>query len=246
MSGAAKRSDSIAATACGTWLAELEKALALAGFRVVSWSRLNEAETQQKLSTQAAAQQLGADVVFMLNSLEATEIKGGASAGASFKYFEANNRGTRGAPVALEENDRAYFREFVKARGGEEKADAVTALASALDTTAILTRPGSPGEGAGEAMWFYRRIITHPVSSRRSERFLFGHDMVPNAQWYPIQVEAPAVQQVVALPTVATEDTMKTEVAAGVQDPYAAEKLDLVREIAKDFVARFRGVAPGN
>jgi hypothetical protein len=87
--GGSARSDLVLQTACGVWLAELEKALVKKGYRVSSWDALRQLEKQKNISTYDAAKQLGADLVFVFNSLEASPSKAGAKGAYSLKYFTA-------------------------------------------------------------------------------------------------------------------------------------------------------------
>ena len=58
----------------------LERSLAGAGYRVISGDALYrlEGSTSPRLSTYVAAQQLGADAVFVINSLETSDVQRGA------------------------------------------------------------------------------------------------------------------------------------------------------------------------
>ena len=74
VAGAGGQSQLIFQTNCGPWLGEIEKALSASGFKVYSWDALAKLEKQRGLSPYNAGRELGADVVFMLNSLEASDI----------------------------------------------------------------------------------------------------------------------------------------------------------------------------
>src|SRR6185503_3510084 len=69
--GATQSSGTILTTECAVWLAELERAVSNEGYRVISWDVLQRAERSGTGSIYEAAKRLGADLVFILNSLEA-------------------------------------------------------------------------------------------------------------------------------------------------------------------------------
>ncbi len=225
------RTETILATQCGVWLAELERALSQRGFRVTSWDALRQLERQKGISTYEAAKELGAEIVFVFNSLEASPVSAGAQAGASFRYFSSNPMGDRLAPLPLDEQTRREFKEFIGASVGRAAGSAVVALSSTLDSTAINTTNG-------EAIWFYRWTVTSPVKSRRGMQFLFGR--IPGTPWRVAVPERqePSVAKV-ETPSLLTEDVEETQVSGSPEDPYAAERLALFRAAANDFVTRF-------
>jgi hypothetical protein len=237
VTGESQRTDAIVKTMCGTWLAELEKALVKANFRVVSWDSLHGLERSKNLPAYVAAKELGADVLFLFNSLEASDVKAGGEAGARFQYFASDERGTKGQPFPLPDNERLALRNFVQAKTkvftGKEAAG-VVALSSTLDSTAILT-------STGESVWFYRNTTVKPVTKDTGARFLFAKY---NGAWYPASRD---FQLVAAIPsvTMSAEDVMQGSVSAS-KDPYATERLDLVRSVANDFVGRFRSGQAGD
>src|SRR5262249_28618532 len=56
--GAASRTATIVTTDCGVWMAELERSLSKAGYRVASWKAVNGIVNSERLSAIAAAQRL--------------------------------------------------------------------------------------------------------------------------------------------------------------------------------------------
>lgn len=237
VTGEAHHTQEIVQTACGVWLSELERSLVRAQFRVVSWDSLRGLERSENLPAYAAAQKLGADIVFLFNSLEASNVKAGSEAAMSHRYFHSNAKGEQLAPYPMADEERAPIREFVKAKLGtpaEATADAgVTALSATLDATAILT-------DSGESVWFYRNTTVEPVSGTEGMRFLFEKH---GNQWYPAEPERPKVQKI-ETSTVSAVDSTGVSVQA-TKDPYKQERLALVRAVARDFVSRFRNGTSG-
>jgi hypothetical protein len=233
------RTKTILATQCGVWLAELERALTSAKFRVISWDALRGMERQKSLSPYEAGKVLGADIVFVFNSLDASPVKAGASAGASFKYFVSDARGAKGPPLALDDQTRAMFKDFAKRAAGGDGGDAqqVVALSSSLDSTAIPTGLNDAKIG-GESIWFYRRTVTLPIKTTKGMRFLFGR--MPFGAWQPAAPWVPPQMAVPQGPRLQTEDVTESQVSGSVDDAYAAERLELIRAAATDFVDKFR------
>jgi hypothetical protein len=234
MTGASRAGETqtILSTDCGVYLSELERAFTSHDYRVFSWDALRGLERQKNLSPYAAGKELGADIVFVFNSLDAAPVQAGAQSGASFKYFASDPKGTRLDPLALDDATRSTFREFAKSQAGADPANQVVALSSTLDSTAIVT-------SGGESVWFYRRTVTRPVRTRRGMRFLFGRTL--GGPWTPAipDVPVPLGAAPPPPPQVKTEDVTESHVAATAADPYAAEKLQLIRDAATDFVAKF-------
>ncbi|HEX7603209.1 MAG TPA: hypothetical protein VF316_16440 [Polyangiaceae bacterium] len=237
-SGVAHATESVLQTQCGFFLAEIERALAKQGFRVVSWDALCQLEHQKNLSTYDAARELKADVVFVFNSLEAGLTKAGSKTGVSFKYFHSDARGKRGSALALDDGTRQSFRDFAIKNAGAINKGAVSALSATLDTTAVLT-------DSGESIWFYRRTMTRPTKAASGVKLLFGR-AGGLGTWQPAR---PIDTQIAANPIsrLSTEDVSETQVDAQNDDPDKAEKLELIRMNAEDFVVSFRsgtGVQP--
>jgi hypothetical protein len=258
VTGVGSRSQTIVQTRCGVWLSELERAFASAGFRVMSWDALKQAGAD----SYAAAKKMGADVVFVFNSLDVSEIRGGSTSSVAHRYFHSNAGGDKGPPYPLHDSERAGLRQYAEGALGsgqrsegdaafESKLEAwrqakaaglpvgeaprpegrVEALSSTLDSTAIVT-------DTGESVWFYRYTATRPVIEQTGMRFLFR---LEDNRWYPAEPASAAVTPAAATPSAASaEDVKHTVVAAGHQEEYGRERLQLVRAAATDFVERFR------
>jgi len=212
-------------SSCAVYVSELERALTRHDYRVVSWAALRALERQKSLAPYAAGKELGADIVFVFNSLDIAPIEAGGAVGASFRFFVSDEKGTRREPLALDEATRTKFREFANTHAGAVVANGVVALSSTIDSTAIATN-------AAEPVWVYRRNITKPVPPQAGMRFLFGRTS---------SVEGGRTEQpwTPATPQGKSDDGVRSEVSGGVADPYATQKLELMQEAARDFVTRF-------
>lgn len=238
VTGVSKQAQTIFQTTCGPWLSEIEKALSAAGFRVFSWDALRKLEKEKNMSTYTAGKELGADIVFVFNSLEAGDIKGGATSQGKFRYFSADAQGNALAPKPLDDQTRAAFKGLAQSvLKADFDAEQVLALSSIVDATAVAT-------GSGESVWFYRRTVTIPVQSNAGMKFLFGRYLLgdrPLDAWVPVPPERPQtlVQTGPAPVQMSTEDTVQSSVGTQV-DPFRARRLELIRTGAAEFVSAFK------
>jgi hypothetical protein len=237
VTGISDNTQMILQTTCGPWLGEIEKAFVGAGYRVISWDALWKLEKQKGLSPYNAGKELGAEVVFIFNSLDVGNIEGGTSTQGKFRYFDSNPSGAVLAPKALDEHDRTFFKTAAQVgfrlvtKGAAEKQ--ILALSSIIDAQAVLTE-------SGQSIWFYSRTVTVPTSEKRGMKFLFGR--YPGETFVPVAPEQAEVAAVEMAPTstLSTEDTVETSSGPG-RDPYQAKRLELIRAGAAELVRAFQG-----
>jgi hypothetical protein len=242
VTGESKETQAIAQTQCGVWLAELEKALVKAQFRVVSWDALRGLERSENLPAYKAAEKLGADVLFLFNSVEASDVAPGGKAGSRLRYYRSNERGERLEPYPMTDAQRTPLRISVEGvmqqLARPTVADAstmnVTALAATIDATAVLTH-------SGESIWFYRNRTVKPLQATIGREFLFVKYM---NTWNLTRREMPKAIMIPQAEVLSSEDSSQTTIGA-VRDPFAVQRLDLVRTVAQDFVDRYRSGRPG-
>lgn len=242
VTGIAKHTDAIALTQCGVWLAELEKALVGAQFRVVSWDALRGLERSENLPAYKAAEKLGADVLFLFNSVEASNVAPGGKAGSRLRYYRSNERGEKLAPYPMTEAQRTPLRISVEGvmqqlaapTVADKSTMNVTALAAMLDATAVLTK-------SGESIWFYRNRTMKPLQATIGREFLFVKYM---NRWNITRRDLPQAVLIPRAEMLQAEDSSQATMGAS-SDPYAVERLDLVRTVAQDFVTRYRSGKPG-
>jgi hypothetical protein len=207
---------------CSAWLAELERALTAAGFRVLAWDALARLEQEKNLTTSSAAKELGADIAFVFNALAAEDVTAGSNPLPKHQYFESDERGTRGAPLELDEQTRSAFLAYTRSAAAKSiRPDEVIAVSASLDSTAIMTQ-------TGESIWFYRRTAAQPTKVRQGLRLLFGR--VEGGGWTPA---APSLDA----PPSSTDSDAK---APGAPPTYDEARLDLVRAGAEHFVQAFK------
>jgi hypothetical protein len=237
VTGLSDNSQTIFQTTCGPWLGEIEKAFVGAGYRVISSDALWKLEKQRNISTYNAGKELGAEVVFIFNSLDAGPIEGGSSTQGKFRYFDSDASGATLAPKALDERDRAFFKTAAQVglrlvtKGALEKE--VLALSSIFDVSAVLT-------DTGQSIWFYTRSVTIPTSEKRGMKFLFGR--YPGETYRPVAPDQVELEAATMEPqsTLSTEDTVESS-SAPTRDPYQRKRLELIRAGATELVRAFQG-----
>jgi hypothetical protein len=171
---------------------------------VLSWSTLMGIEHQQNVPVHVAAQQLGADIVVIVNDMYVGFADAGQKTEATYRYFLSDPQGSHVQPAQLFTADREWLKEFVRQRAGEVgTAQTARSLQARLNATVVLVKgfdagtpaavaPGSAAkpvapvapvaptpvpEGAarsGEAIWFYNRSVGTGAGGEKGVRFLFG------------------------------------------------------------------------
>jgi hypothetical protein len=133
-------------SSCGVPLQVLERTLTQAGLQVLSWSTLMGIEKDQHVPVHVAAQQLGADIVIIINEMYAGVPPAGAKAEASYHYFQSDEKGDRGGPAELLPNDRKFLKTFVRNVMGEDpKANGLKTIQASLNATVVLARGDAGG-----------------------------------------------------------------------------------------------------
>ncbi len=133
-------------TTCGIEMAELERALTKAGFRVISWNVLHNKVVKEEITPQAASQDLGAEVLFQINSLERSLVQAGQDARWERRFFQSNDKGEQLNPASLHVKEGEGLIQEIK-----NKEAALThqeRLSVTINASASLVK-------TGETIWFY-------------------------------------------------------------------------------------------
>jgi hypothetical protein len=188
---------------------------------VVAWDALWKLEREKSLSTYAAAKELGAEVVFVFNGLEAESVTAAASKLTKHEYFTSDERGRRGEALELDEGTRSAFLKYtLDAAKKSIPAESVILHSARLDSTAVVTL-------TGESIWFYRRAATAPTQAKQGLKLLFGR--VEGGGWTPATPLTEAGN--------AVEDGATSGPADGKSD---AALVELVRASAEHFVRAWK------
>ncbi|WP_173043883.1 hypothetical protein [Nitrospira sp. KM1] len=152
--GSAISKGAIMRTTCGVEMAELEKKLAKAGYRVISWKVL-EREMSNKVSATEAAGSLGAEALFQINSLERSQKHIGKDALWEREFYDTNESGAKIREHAFDDPTRAYFKKQYFDQF-ESNVD-LERLAITLDANAVFVK-------TGESIWYYRWTYADPAA----------------------------------------------------------------------------------
>ncbi|MDR4495011.1 MAG: hypothetical protein R3B74_11420 [Nitrospirales bacterium] len=133
-------------TTCGIEMSELERALTKAGFQVISWNVLQNKVAKEELTPHAASKELGAEVLFQINSLERSIIQAGHNARWERHFYESNPEGEQLKPVSLPPREGHQLLDHIK-----EKE---TSLLS-QERLGVTMNASASSVKTGETIWFY-------------------------------------------------------------------------------------------
>lgn len=146
---------SVISTRCGVEMAALERSLARAGYQVVSWKLMQEAQAAGRASSWVdLAKALNADALIQVNSLEKTKRKLPEGSRIETNYFKVNSKGKQAVSVTMEQQ-AAFNMLFVNRV--KSNILSVERLAVTLDAT-LLYVPSN------EAVWFYKNTVSEPIN----------------------------------------------------------------------------------
>ena len=133
-------------TTCGIEMAELERALTKAGFKVISWNVLQNKVIKEETTPQAASQDLGAEVLFQINSLERSLVQSGQDARWERRFFKSNDEGEQLDPASLPVKEGEELIRQIKNK--EATLTHQERLSVTINASASLVK-------TGETIWFY-------------------------------------------------------------------------------------------
>ncbi len=145
-SGEAVGQDVLLKTTCGIGMAELERALTKAGFQVISWNVLQNKVLKEKITPQTASKELGAEVLFQINSLERSLVQTGQDARWERRFYESNDQGEQLDPTSLPVKEGEQLIGQIKKK--EASLSQQERLSVTINASASLVE-------TAETMWFY-------------------------------------------------------------------------------------------
>ncbi len=152
-------------TRCGVEMSELEMAFVRAGYKVVSWNAMRQIVIHEAHFTPIeAAGELGADVVFQVNSLERIQANLGSDLQWKRRFFESDRSGRRGPPIAVPESRAQSLESHV--HRWEQSALPPNRMGATTNATVIDVK-------SGEAIWFYDGTVSEQFDSAVSLSQLF-------------------------------------------------------------------------
>ena len=226
-------SDVIMSSDCGVWLSVLERHLAIAGYRVVSWDTINQETKGNAISTYKAAQQLGVDALIMINSLETkrrtkADITGESS--SEFEYLKSDENGQAFAPIRLSQSIRNRLRVLTLNRLQLIKQTDFVAMTATVDVTIVMAE-------TGQSIWFYQRELSKNLMVQKNRKILFR-----GRESFYRPVRPKSLVDDVALETMGSYDQHVSKVSRedSVKSKLAKTKKELIENVSSDFVNRFK------
>lgn len=142
-------------TRCGVEMAELERALARAGYQVVSWGAVQQMATSRDEPMLQAAKELSIDVLLQVNALERIDIVPGRDARWERRFYRATRDGDRADPAAVSPSRAEVFESLISSKeaslvSGKRIGATINVSAVSVDT--------------GAAIWFYQWARIDDVS----------------------------------------------------------------------------------
>ena len=159
--GAARSAGTVLSTNCGVEMGELERAFVKAGYRVISWRALRSMVDSTQVTPGVAAQKLGAEILFQINSLQKVKVQPRVQYRWDRQFLGMGKHGRRlnGEGVLLSEQEGAHLISMITPH--EIEMGRATRLGAALDAVAMTA-------DSGEALWFYRWTMFEPIDETRT------------------------------------------------------------------------------
>lgn len=152
--GESSTTGGILQTDCGVEMSELERALARIGYSVVSWDAIRKMVKFEKITPVAASRRLGADVLFMINSLERTRTDLGTNARWEREFLAADSRGESLGRVGVPESRALQLERLMM--GPEQALLPGARLSATINVSAVDVR-------TGRTIWFYEWTHAEPM-----------------------------------------------------------------------------------
>jgi hypothetical protein len=133
-------------TRCGVEMAAFERALARAGYEVVSWSAVQHMASAEDKSILESAADLEIDVLLQVNALERIDITPGRDARWERRFYEATRSGEPRDPVAVDAARRLSFDRLISQK--EAHIGGGTRVGAMINVSAVWVESGS-------TVWFY-------------------------------------------------------------------------------------------
>jgi hypothetical protein len=211
-------------TRCGVEMAELERALTRAGFRVVSWGAVQHMAAKEKVALLEAATDLGIDALLQVNALERIEIRPGRDARFERRFYRASRTGERAAPARVESTTARAFESLIEPK--EAKLATGARVGATINVSAVDVKSGA-------TIWFYEWTQIDEASIEPQVTIL-------------VDCDQGACREIVkAAPTASSgpvEGSISgVSVAGDPADEMQAIFHDLVRSLVTDLAERFAG-----
>jgi len=207
-------------------MAELERALTQAGYTVSSWRVLANDMAAHGVTATDAGRQLGAEVLFQVNSLERVKTPRGEGARWERTFYQSNNCGDAVQPASMDDLQLAQLRKQSQGRE-QEVLQGKQRLGATLNVNAIMVE-------TGQTIWFYQWTKFDAPGGELDVRVL--SELTGNMQWSVVSPQCSSLYAARSMKGNPRESDA-TGVTAGSEEKPLYFKL--MREVVKDFVAQF-------
>lgn len=149
--GQVKKKESIIVSVCGDSLSDIERGLVKAGYQVISWKQFDAEQRQNGLTPREAALKLKTDAIFLINSLDTSEVKLGEDARFERRFFKTNDAGKKKGPALVNDNEKKMFLAHI--RPLERRLRNSKRLSATVNATVMMAE-------SGQSIWFYEWTAT--------------------------------------------------------------------------------------
>ncbi len=133
-------------TRCGVEMAQFERALARAGYEVVSWGAVQHMSRNEETPLLESARELGIELLLQVNALERIEIQPGRDARFERRFFRATRNGEKVDPAAVDLSLAHEFESLIKKK--EASLAGGKRVGATINVSAISVESGT-------TIWFY-------------------------------------------------------------------------------------------
>lgn len=154
----------VIATRCGVEMAALERSLARAGYEVISWKLMDEGLAKGGTTLAKLAEELGADGLIQVNSLDKSKSKIPSGSKFETNYYMSNTRDARLSSTKA----TPLVREFVNNQFLSPLQQVISnkiLLSVSLDATLLYV----PTQ---QAVWFYKNTVLESLSTDMSKEYV--------------------------------------------------------------------------
>lgn len=228
-SGVAESREAVLKTTCGVEMAEIERALSKASYRVISWKVLAREMEGKNVSALQVAKDLGAQILFQINSLEKSTRSLGKDARWERNYFTSDKYGEAREEKSFADDMRAYLKSSYLE--SYESSVNLKRLAVTLDANAVHVKDG-------ESIWFYRWTLSDPAATDYQQTHLIYCDDEEKRECYPLAPEERS-QQKRKTELMAAGESEAVSAAVKPEDQDKALYDTLLRSIVDNLVSNF-------
>lgn len=211
-------------TRCGVEMAEFERALARAGYQVVSWSALAHQAARQGKPVLEVAAELSIDVLLQVNALERIDIRPARDARWERRYYAATRDGEQRdaaavAPVVARDFDRLIGQKEASFGSGPR-------VGAMINVSAVWVESGA-------TIWFYEWALIDQVELEPRVELLIDCEA---DRCFEVEKDTPAVSEGPVRGSISG-----ISAAGGPVDESQAIFSGLVRDLVTDLAERFAG-----